>query len=65
MEDIGEDRERIPEKYKNHCMIGKYEYERIDKETGKDCLRIFCWERYNCFINICVWLKADLCKGCY
>ena len=25
----------IPEKYKNHCMIGKYEYERVDKETGK------------------------------
>ena len=25
----------IPEMLKNHCMIGKYEYERVDKETGK------------------------------
>ena len=25
----------IPEMFKNHCMIGKYEYERVDKETGK------------------------------
>ena len=25
----------IPEKYKNHCMIGKYKYERFDEETGK------------------------------
>ena len=37
MEEIGEDTERIPEKYKNHCMIGKYEYERVDKDTGKEC----------------------------
>ena len=22
-------------------MIGKYEYERVDKDTGKDCHRIF------------------------
>ena len=41
MEEIGEDRERIPEKYKNHCMIGKYEYERIDKDTGKECFGVF------------------------
>ena len=41
MEGTDKDRDRIPEKYKNHCMIGKYEYERVDKDTGKDCHTIF------------------------
>ena len=41
MDKTGEDRERIPEMYKDHYMIGKYEYERIDKDTGKDCVWVF------------------------
>ena len=66
MEKTGEDSERIPEKYKNHGMIGKYEYEKVDKDTGKECHRILfvLWESYSCFINICDWLKANFSKSC-
>ena len=35
MADCSDDASRMPEKFRNHCMIGKYEYETIDKDTGE------------------------------
>ena len=29
----------LPDRYKNHCMLGKYEYETVDKETGEYSLQ--------------------------
>ena len=35
MAEVRDNTSDIPRKFKNHCMIGKYEYERVDKDTGK------------------------------
>ena len=35
MADNEDIRSILPDRLKNHCMIGKYKYETVDEESGK------------------------------
>ena len=39
MDRLQEQKLELPDRYKNHCMLGKYEYETVDKETGEYSLQ--------------------------